>query len=469
MQIRLPLDHRASQPGRRVRAAWLGALALILLSAPASANPVLVNLDGYLIPILRPGSSQPSGDGPLQLAQEFPDTRPSWAASYIRNFPYSGGHRVTVSTPTRFPRNCSIDRCDHSRCGVWDKATIHCRASEGFPIWNLKHEDCPLIGTASRRVNRTHVRPRLLNGMRPFGPDQVGRTGYCVGNSCLPAIYLNFKILVNDWMAGHTGPENKCSYTLHSLYQNGPNYRQVYPAEVTPDGFGLIPASSDIWNNKQWFLSLRNGWRFGGRGPRSATLQREYFQNVEPPQWNGDAPRCPAGHSCEKLVGTPRALIAKRGGEVTVLISGVGSGVSLTRDARDIVQDIGNLKLGGKNNPTVTAVKNWLARNNGFGHATIIGHSLGALDATVLHWAGAAKHTILYSPPTPISGNSIKPWAGRTIEAYCGKNDWVCNGLGGITGQRRALGAKIQEINTGVVSTHHEDKYCFVTKKPCIR
>lgn len=96
------------------------------------------------------------------------------------------------------------------------------------------------------------------------------------------------------------------------------------------------------------------------------------------------------------------------------------------------------------------------------------GHSLGAIDATVIYnkgYLGPNDRVTLYAPPTGIHANALMQSAGAAqLTMYCGSHDWICNRVDQqLTQERNNAGTNIQLINTGegALDPHSRCRYQY--------
>jgi hypothetical protein len=130
-------------------------------------------------------------------------------------------------------------------------------------------------------------------------------------------------------------------------------------------------------------------------------------------------------------------------------------------NTRDALSDLGALRGTGESNPHVQAIENWLVANNVL-NPVFYGHSLGAMDATVLYQRGFGSQLVLFSAPWVLPSTSLLESASelvsgtRPITVFAGVNDTIANMPPGFSGCsnytdncRIFNGVHLIEIDTG--------------------
>jgi pimeloyl-ACP methyl ester carboxylesterase len=112
---------------------------------------------------------------------------------------------------------------------------------------------------------------------------------------------------------------------------------------------------------------------------------------------------------------------------------------SIFRNTSDALTDLGSLSGNGGSNPTVDAIQNWMIQTD-VTSPILMGHSLGAMDVTVLYQRGFGSKLVLFSAPWVLPAGSLLPSSSeivsgpRPVYVYSGTNDTISNMLPGFSG-----------------------------------
>lgn len=416
-----------------------------------------------------------------------------YADYYIKTFPYSwtnGPARSVWVKRARISADPNPYNCPSVSCGKIGSMPV-----EG-PNNNTQSGFCgpALMGEVS---TAHHYRPNIGAWKAIFfdliaGTDTSGyQYGGCSGNGGDPCQFFNRgdNLLHADPIASRAGvfgcsnpcppgypwyccgggrPDN-CGGSL-SAYWTGPAFRRMYWGEITPNYYGIAPSpanhnptDSEVVHSLARFLpgqrSVVSASGSLGTGIQKGDAIREVVQSLEVNGMNimggGGGPKCGIG---EKSGGCYTISSRAKGyqfpdGHWEIMITGYLTGDSLMQNTNDLYADLTNLAGNWSyRNPTVIAVENFLLSRGIWSTATIIGHSLGAADATVLYNRGFGYQVIGLSPPYKIPDGALLAQPGRPVNYYSGIYDIISNpacGLYTLNICRRNAGAPVWDASTG--------------------
>jgi hypothetical protein len=153
-------------------------------------------------------------------------------------------------------------------------------------------------------------------------------------------------------------------------------------------------------------------------------------------------------------------------GSYVVMISGyMTTSDSFFKNSSDAIASLQNLSGGGSHNSTVDSVIAYIAMNLYGQTYRVEGHSLGALDATVLAREGfGGSGVTLYSPPLPIPSGALLGNSAMPIVAYCGLHDPICaTSIATWT----LSGVNVKAVDTGIwLDVHDRTLYQQLAGKP---
>lgn len=423
----------------------------------------------------------------------YPGGSPGYADYYIKNFPYSwtnGPARSVSVKRARISADPNPYNCPSVSCGKIGSMPV-----EG-PNNITQSGFCgpALMGDVS---TAHHYRPNIGAWKAIFfdliaGTDTSGyQYGGCSGNGGDPCQFFNRgdNLLHADPIAGRAGvfgcsnpcppgypwyccggaAADNCGGSLSS-YWTGPAFRRMYWGEITPNYYGIAPSpstyyatDSEVVHSLARFLpgqrSVVSASGSLGTGIQQGDAIREVWQSLEVNGMNiyggGGGPRCGIG---ERSGGCYTISSRAKGyqfpdGHWEVMITGYLTGDSLWQNTVDYYTSLNNMAGNYSSiNATVIAVQNFLAVDQRWATATIIGHSLGAADATVLYDRGYGYQVIGLSPPYHMPYGAMMTRNGRPAYYYSGVYDIISNPWCGSTGLnqcRQAAGIPLWEVNTG--------------------
>jgi len=436
-------------------------------------------------------------------AHAFPHGDTSYADDYINDYPYAAvfGQRWQHKSVPYNDGFCSAKR---ETC---------LSSSVNYPVYSTGYTSndcdnswpsqwCPALDDCFNCVEYPHPRvaigtgkPIWMDGL--LGTDTAGY-GYCgssydCGSRACSASssYCSFhglvdKIIVADPLgssARNTScpsacggwspsscPDWVCSDLGWARTDWGANARKVYPGEITPDFWGIVPIddSTDFWQTMvAWGRQLGRATDVPGNGYILSQIA------VHVPKldnfWGGEGPACSASAThCELITNRAKAQLV--GGKWVVTISGyLSSSDNVLDNTSDIAADLAALAGHTSSyNAHVTAIMGWInyqtERDSSF-RWTLQGHSLGAMDAVVLHHAGfGGDGTVAYSPPTVMPSEALIGDYESPIVAYVGAYDLLSNYVNGLCLTCRAAmhtsaGVAVVEIYTGLGSSADDNPH----------
>ncbi len=176
----------------------------------------------------------------------------------------------------------------------------------------------------------------------------------------------------------------------------------------------------------------------------------------------GSGPSCnPDWLECVPITSRANAQLLPNG-QWAIAITGYMTGNdSVFQNTSDALTDLGSLSGNGASNPTVDAIQNWLLAN-GVLNPIFYGHSLGAMDATVLYQRGFGSEMVLFAAPWVLPFTSLLPSSSalvagpRPVSVYSGVNDTISNMVPVFSGCsdyadscRLRNGVPLTQVNTG--------------------
>lgn len=470
---------------RRVALVMAMAAGAVLTVGIVSAAPTVIPLDDDLLIVIPAEKKEPS-----ELSHPLGKT--PFADNYIRNYPY-GVNAVYVDRTVYVP----TPQAPGSLCRGIQVQRPYC--APDLPTYEGSDNSCTGVITTSKSI--FHSRP-AIGEWRPTMHE--GRAGYVrinsgcsgVGNPdgiCAVVTYSH-KLMVADPIGQRENPAFNCG-GQDQFWASGRGWdsHEVFPGEITPEGWGLVPLSNRLFDPGDTGALLDSGWQvlvpLGKRVSVNGIPGADYgkgdaywvAQPVNIPSAVYDnstfggapGPGCWPGHSeCWKPGGDgSRARASLVNGKWKITITGyMTDGMGPLRNTQDYVASLGTLAGLNSGNPTVQAVMQFLdERQIPADQVELYGHSLGALDATVLFQLGYGTAAVGLATPLGVPSSALKstpvgPYsaADRSIRHYCGVNDPICNpylhpdvpfGFWLCTGYlnrcRRDAGVDLVEINTG--------------------
>jgi hypothetical protein len=241
-----------------------------------------------------------------------------------------------------------------------------------------------------------------------------------------------------------------CNQLTWTYTQWGAGARKVYPGEIRPSYWGIVPTDDSTLN---WETTVRarkkldlNAIAYAGNG-----YVDSQFAFPETPRpvldgvfGGGDGPNCLHSEECIAVTVNAqwdsRVKIEKISGEWYVFISGYATNDDgLIQNTADVVSDLSVLAGIGSVHDTMWKTIWWMDQLGISNTAHLVGHSLGALDVVTLYNLGYGKSAVGYSVPyvTPISAMyprdsdlSGLTAGNRPVTWYTGINDPISNSFG---------------------------------------
>jgi hypothetical protein len=411
-----------------------------------------------------------------------------WADNYIQNFPYLGGW-VPPQISVRWKPYTGIE------CPTSYLTTSAC--NPGIPAWARDNRPgidpihpcvTPILVTEtySAQHERRNIGPDV-NGVTwtPVGQSTYGPINWTpcdvqvrqVTGFCHAPTRLNFWLVQADPLlavgSGIYCPTDKKATTR---YSQGRQSREILPGEITPDSYAMVPN----WPPNFAQLGVQpNPWR--------AYVPAGHQVTSDAPAGKGDVfwinvpnignsipvlgatlfgggasgPKCMSPYFyCQSIDDRAMAQLTDNGWVITITGYMTGND-SIFQNTSDALADLGALQGSGQSNPTVDAIQNWIIQN-GVVNPLFIGHSLGAMDATVLYQRGFGTGMVLFSAPWVLPYTSLLPSSSelvagpRPVIVYGGINDTIANmppGFSGCTTYSNTCrilnGVNLIEIDTG--------------------
>jgi hypothetical protein len=459
-----------------------------------AVTPAASGKQNFQWQIVRGGSSVGT---PSQNVSVAVDKNPSFivgltpfADNYIRYFDsLSGGVPPQISTrfapyrgiecPTPYPTTSAC----YPGVPAWTRDAsffnpVHpCTAGvlmpQNFTAAHARRNIGPDIhGVTWTPVGRSTYGP--INWPPPCDVQVLQITGFCHA----PTELLFWLDIADPIIAVSTSGASYCPKDKKwtTRYAQGTGVREVFPGEVTPDSYAMVP------NWPPDFAQLGthpNPWRAyvpAGHqvtSDQSAAKGDMFWLRVPPAGTSipilgatlfggGSGPKClPNALRCEYVSDRAKAQQLPDG-TWAITITGYMTGVdTIFGNSRDAIMDLTSLSGIPLSNATVDAIQNWMIYNN-VTNPILFGHSLGAMDATVLYQRGFGSQLVLFSapwvlPPASLaeSPSNFSP-GPRPVVVYSGQNDTISNmipefsGCGFYTDAcRLSLGINLVEVFTG--------------------
>jgi hypothetical protein len=403
----------------------------------------------------------------------FPKGQSSFADGYIRNYPY------TSSSGQRWQDLTTVNSKDNSG----SPCSPHLETCLNAPPYNLLYPvystgyaggqmgNCdPAFGWCNswdrsyNSVSRPHPRPNIGRGISIWmnglsGNDTAGYDFTAVGGGYHE---LADQIIVMDPLGScvrnttcQKSPPYDRSYWECSdlfVYTNewGPDARKVYPGEITPNYWGIVPIddTTDRWQT----LVAHKAELAGGattvptkKGNGYVFVQYSYpaprpvldgvFGGGSGPQCIAGATRCFTVFDSDGSIG--RSKIQLVNGEWFVTITGyMTTSDSVLRNTLDVESNLATLSGSGTVHDGLYQTIMAMNELGIAGSAHLIGHSLGAMDVVTLYSLGYGQSAVGYAVPfmTPYAAmlpqyspiNGLRP-ANRPIYSVSGMNDPITN------------------------------------------
>lgn len=298
-----------------------------------------------------------------------------------------------------------------------------------------------------------HMRKNIGQWRPFFGPNSGNRPGYYLGNfSSVDSVYytlwyLNTDELSIDYTWVDPACEDwSCNYTSKKI---------IWPGEINGD-WGVVPMSDDILNTS-WIAILPPGKTMD----ENDIGWKNFVINIDQTMVVGGFASGPtSGLSLDSRSSIDFDPVT---GRWKVYITGVGTSPNFRQDLSDVTTGIDNLLGYGSFSENVDSIIqeiNIIRTNIPDAKFDIVGHSLGALEGTVLYntngLLNSSDTVTVLSPPVGIPSSAMLQSTGSaTFTAYGGIWDLI-NGQKGINNLRIDNGVPFTEINTGSTSGAHD-------------
>ena|GEM_PF-7096595 len=488
----------APRRARFLLGAIVTGVGLLFGSAGALAGVIPIPIDDGIMVFVPDGK-------PMSVTQlHFPQGATPYADNYIKNFPYgtgSEGRAETYYTPYYVSgSSCTGQAVQRPAC------------APNLPTYQGSSSACSGLMTQSRTAY--HTRPWIQNWQPTMYNNRAGYVKIqqsCIGtgnpDGICAVLTFDQKLMVADPIGQRGYPTYYCGSQgndTFSAFGNGPNSRQVFPGEIYPDGWGLVPTDSrlfqsgDALTTSAWQVLAPHGKKVSQGIPGADFSAGDGYWLAQPISVEGavydnsvfggalGAQCWPGATVCDKSI--PRASISKVDGVWKVAISGyMTDNEGVLNNTIDYINDLAALSGYNSLNPTVYAITQKLmsldADSRNPTKVEFYGHSLGAADATVLYQLGYGNKAVGLATPLGLPYDALKstnygqyPSGQRPIAHYCGVSDPICNPLmdnaplawectsGRLNQCRQAHGVSVTEINTGtgvltLSNPHDRTKY----------